>query len=702
MGDWTEWIDSDKFTRYVCKGDCVMEERYYLTLERIMKIAEEETVAEPYRSYFRHVAQFLLRIHDVKDSYHISARKERSIEKLREEQELLYADIKPENYGTSYANPAYCVSVLGEELGTFLSVLYAELRGDIGYVYEEKEEYLVVGNELFIEVYNRFEEEETPSFESLKEIFYWYASDYCDVFAADQIREQLIPSENPFFVKMIMESDLSDLRYLYRFGEYVGDNELQTAEYLNQLPQEVIDKMADTYTEGFRVGFANTGKDLSKKKVVHIECPLGFERVVRKAIQNFTEMGLEVIIFRAPVSVITKGKLAKRGFSGATVNKQHEYDHKDDIALILDKQFVERKLEVIRTTYEQNKEQAALLAGPAVIEVFGEAPFSPEAKQEAAKLNEKQEELYLSLRSKMGQLTKTYTRHDERSFTIIAWPIPEIGAQYKEIFDEIIRINTLDAKLYERVQQTLIDALDQGEYVHILGKDGNKTDLKVQLWKLNDPEKESIFENCVADVNIPVGEVFTSPVLEGTEGVLFVSKVYLNELQFQNLEIHFKDGKTTDYTCTNFEQEEENKKYIKDNVLSNHASLPMGEFAIGTNTTAYAAANKFHIADKLPILIAEKMGPHFAVGDTCYSWEEDNVSYNPNGKKIVARENSVSALRKEDPEKAYFNCHLDITIPYEELGKISVYTSEGREIVLIENGRFVLEGTEVLNEALQS
>lgn len=61
----------------------------------------------------------------------------------------------------------------------------------------------------------------------------------------------------------------------------------------------------------------------------------------------------------------------------------------------------------------------------------------------------------------------------------------------------------------------MIDALDKGEYVHILGKDKNETDLKVQLYRLSDPAKETIFENCVADVNIPVGEVFTSPVLEG-------------------------------------------------------------------------------------------------------------------------------------------------------------------------------------------
>ena len=65
----------------------------------------------------------------------------------------------------------------------------------------------------------------------------------------------------------------------------------------------------------------------------------------------------------------------------------------------------------------------------------------------------------------------------------------EIGEQYAEIFDEVIRINTLDAGVYEKVQQTLIDASDQGESVHILGKGENRTDLTVNLWKLNDPEK---------------------------------------------------------------------------------------------------------------------------------------------------------------------------------------------------------------------
>ena len=73
------------------------------------------------------------------------------------------------------------------------------------------------------------------------------------------------------------------------------------------------------------------------------------------------------------------------------------------------------------------------------------------------------------------------------------------------------------------------------------------------------------------------------------------------------------------------------------------------------------AARRFDINDKLPILIAEKTGPHFAVGDTCYSHEEDRMTYNPDGKAIIARENEVSALRHTDLSKAYLNCHTDIT-----------------------------------------
>ena len=100
-----------------------------------------------------------------------------------------------------------------------------------------------------------------------------------------------------------------------------------------------------------------------------------------------------------------------------------------------------------------------------------------------------------------------------------------------------------------------------------------------------------------------------------------MTEVYLNELKYENLTLEIKDGTVADYICTNFGTEQENKAYIEENLLFQHPTLPMGEFAIGTNTTAYAMGQKYGISHLLPILIAEKTGPHFAVGDTCFSHE---------------------------------------------------------------------------------
>lgn len=677
------------------------EMRYELAIERIENIKGENTVSEKYRDYFRTLADFVLLVDKLKEKIENGEYYKFSIEELACWNTHLYDDVLGEHYKTSYANPVFATEKFGIEYGRLLSFLYTELRGAIPYAFEKKTEYLDILFELFIEVYNQFEEEKEPEYEHVRQTIYWYASDYCDVFLTDRIKEQIDPEDN-FAVDLIMNSDLNDVRYLYYYGEYVSENEKRTAMHLNELPLETIQKMADVYTEGYRVGFVNTGKDLSKKATVNIRYTLGFERVIRIAIENFRKMGLKPTIYRAGVSVLTKRQHLKIGYYGGIANKQYEYDHKDDQALILDRQFMERKLEVMRTTYEQYKDLARRHAGPACMETFGEEPFTPVSKSEAVKLNDKQKEISLEYDSKSSQLVNSYIPGDERSFTIVAYPVPEIGDQYEEIFDEIIKINTLDAKVYEKVQQTIIDALDQGTSVHILGNNGNHTDLRVQLYKLKDPKKETIFENCVADVNIPVGEVFTSPVLEGTNGVLHVSQVYLNELLYKDLEVTFSNGMVADYSCKNFEHELENKEYILDNVLYRHPTLPLGEFAIGTNTTAYVAAKKYNIADKMPILIAEKMGPHFAVGDTCYSWAEDIKVYNPNGKEIVARDNSVSIQRKEDVSAAYFHCHTDITIPYEELKSIAVECADGKEIEIIRDGIFVLPGTEILNEPLKN
>ena len=686
----------------------ILQERLELALLRIREIPGEDfqgAELQTWKAYFTTVAKFLLLIEDTRQFLEQGKQATATRKELQQRNRALYEDILPENYENSFANPAYAVKMLGEEFGVLVSFLYTEMRSLIGFTYEGRLDELVIRMELFSEVYAAFvyeqqENHKLPTYAAIREILYWFVSDYADVAAEERVREMVCP-ENNFAAAILRTADFTDLRYLYAYGEYVGENELKMAEFMNSLPEETIHTMADTYTEGYRIGFEVTGKDLSKKAVVDVRYQLGFERMMRRALENFEKMGLQPVIYRAASSILYNPSIYKNGFYSVSPNRQYEFDHKDDKALFLDKMYCSRKLEVMHTAFEKYKKEARGYAGPAVVETFGEKEFEPVNKPESLKMTDEQSALLVENRTQMGQLQRQYIIEEERSFTSIAFPIPEVGDCFEELFRETIQINTLDYKKYQRIQQTIIDALDQADHCEIKGCNGNHTDLKVNLWKLKNPAKETIFENCVADVNIPVGEVFTSPVLEGTNGVLHVTRVFLNGLEYKDLEITFENGKIQNYNCANFATEEENKAFIKENILFRHKTLPLGEFAIGTNTTAYVAAKKLGVESKMPILIAEKMGPHFAVGDTCYSHAEEVKVYNPDGKEIVARDNEVAALRSVNPSKAYFNCHTDITIPYDELAELTAVKKDGDRITIIQNGRFVLPGTEELNEPLQ-
>ena len=394
-------------------------ERHVLAVDRLRSIVAEETVPEKYLSYFQDVTIFLLELENVRRKIADGSWERYSLKQKQSLNEILYSALLEEHYKKNYANPAYAAEKLGLEMGRLLSLLCAETRSGIPYAFENRMDYLTILYELFIEVYNCFENTEEPEPKEIRDILYWYASDYCDVFLADRIEEQINP-ECSFAADIIEHADLDTDDYLYSFGEYITENELGTAHYLRTLTEETLRKMADVYTEGFRIGFINTGKNLSIKSTVNIRYTLGFEKVVRFAIENFRKMGLEPVIYRAASSVVTKREQYKIGYHGAIANQQYEYDHRQDQALFLDKRYIERRLEVAKTVYEKNKELAAGFAGPACMETFGEKPFSPETNEAAPVYSDSQRGLALEYDSRSGQLTNQYIKGEERSFTIIA------------------------------------------------------------------------------------------------------------------------------------------------------------------------------------------------------------------------------------------------------------------------------------------
>ena len=219
----------------------------------------------------------------------------------------LYRDILPDAYDMSYANPAYAVQMLGEQYGAVMAFLAAQIRRCIREVFRGNLPELLITMELFVEVRSCFREREVrdpeeavqgvhasaasgdaplPDSHEVRQIFYWHFHDYSEIFFERDLRRMADPKED-FETRLVMQADLSDLTYLYRYGAYISEDERRIAAFLNRLPDEEIRAMAQTYTEGYRIGFEVTGKDLAKKQTVQIRYPIGFERMVRAAVRNF-------------------------------------------------------------------------------------------------------------------------------------------------------------------------------------------------------------------------------------------------------------------------------------------------------------------------------------------------------------------------------------------------------------------------------
>ena len=686
-----------------------VSERFALASARIREIAAEEhnpSMDDALTAYFQKTAKFLVLCIDRYKDVALSNMEDLSLQVLQKENYEFYSDILPQNYEHSYANPAYAVDQLGEEFGRILSFLYCELRSERAYVVEQNLRKMTLLDELFLGVHFLFEQGQ-PTYHRVREHIYSFFYDNAREWAGYRVREMLDP-ELDFARCIIMDHDLNDLRYLYYYGEYITENEIKTAEFLNSLPQEKIDAIARTFTEGYRRGLEIKRVDITTKKIVDIRYNIGFERVIRAAILQFEEMGLATVTYRYALNALNKRQNIRIGYQATNPNEQYGYDHRFDNAVFLDKKMVDRKIECMQEAYETFAENAAGFAGPACFEVFGWEPFAPVNKAEAFHLSDRQKGLLTELSTLSNQLMNNYINQEEKSYTIIAYPIPAIGDNFEELFEEIYKVNTLDNEKYKEIQQTLIETLDQASAVQIMGRGKNMTNLMIQLNDIEDPATQTKFENCLADENIPVGEVFTTPRLKGTNGLLHISSAFLEGLHYKELRLTFEDGVVTDYSCENFADPEEGKRYIEENLFYGRNSLPMGEFAIGTNTTAYMMATRYAIFDKLPILIAEKMGPHIAVGDSCYAYSEDVKVFNPDGREMVARENDFSLKRYENPKQAYFNCHTDIVLPYEVLDRITAISygevdeltssQERFEKPIILEGRFALQGTFELNE----
>ena len=117
-----------------------------------------------------------------------------------------------------------------------------------------------------MELYSYFEANERPEYKHLQKAVYWYISDYSDR-TMDSWQKDQFDSRFSFIKDIICKSDLSDERYLYLYGEYVGENERRLAHFMSRFSEAEIEAMADTFVDGYVRGFKVMGMDLSDPRL---------------------------------------------------------------------------------------------------------------------------------------------------------------------------------------------------------------------------------------------------------------------------------------------------------------------------------------------------------------------------------------------------------------------------------------------------
>ena len=184
-----------------------LEERYELAVDRVKDIIEvcDREISGEFVSYFRNVAKFIMKMDELKSLIDGNVIDKMSMEELEMLNRKLYSDVADENYETSFANPAYAVSVMGELYGRILSFLYVELRGLIVYAYEKRMADMTAAVELFVEIYCLFTADVRPKYKEIYDTVYWYVSDYSDVTIEERVAEQLDVTKS-FAVDIIMLS----------------------------------------------------------------------------------------------------------------------------------------------------------------------------------------------------------------------------------------------------------------------------------------------------------------------------------------------------------------------------------------------------------------------------------------------------------------------------------------------------------------
>ncbi len=257
-------------------------------------------------------------------------------------------------------------------------------------------------------------------------------------------------------------------------------------------------------------------------------------------------------------------------------------------------------------------------------------------------------------------------------YTLTKIPTPADAAidqiDYKDYLKLFFELCDQPWKHIQKANAHLISKLNAAKEMSIVDEESG-TNLTMRI----DGKK---WVNSLALKNIPGSEVFASPIKDSVNGTLVAKGrfQYKNSGIMEDITLHFKDGRITDFDAR--KGRDELAKIIEADDGKGEGSRFIGELAIGTNPWL-----KQHVIN--PLLVEKISGSfHMAVGNAYtyskYDGEEVNID---NGNKSDA------------------GIHWDITSMLSPKSRLVIDKGTNREYTILNAGKFEdIPELRVLNE----
>ena len=220
-----------------------------------------------------------------------------------------------------------------------------------------------------------------------------------------------------------------------------------------------------------------------------------------------------------------------------------------------------------------------------------------------------------------GQPVHMDIRVPKTKWVVLRYPSPgmaQLAGMSTEAFEDFyFKVCTLDYSKMSRAMDPLVELMERTDRVRITGKG---TDLSFSI-------KGQKAIKCDGRLNIPDGEVYTSPVRDSVEGVLQYNTPSLHQgLTHENVRLVFKQGKIVEATG-NLTQA------LNDILDTDEGARYIGEFAIGVNPFIEAPMKDTLFDEKI------RGSFHFTPGN---SYDDA-----PNGNKSAVHWDMVCIQRPE-------------------------------------------------------